>query len=78
MSIVICISECPKRSEGTVELPSDNKLDHECSNCKSEFEVFVEFTPSYSSSEINYVKCEKCRKETRDPADRSETDGLRT
>ena len=68
--------ECPycghenDMSEGTVDLPDDNKFDHECEKCEREFEVFVEFYPSYSSGEIVYVKCERCGTETRDPAKR--------
>jgi len=64
--------ECPycqhenDMSEGTVDLPSDNKFDHECENCEQEFEVEVEFYPSYSSGKIEYVPCEKCGDETRD------------
>jgi hypothetical protein len=64
--------ECPycghenDMSEGTIDLPDDNKFDHECEKCEREFEVFVEFYPSYSSSKIEYVNCEKCGKETRD------------
>lgn len=66
--------ECPycehenDMSEGTVDLPDDCKFDHECENCEQEFEVYVEFNPSYSSSKIEYVNCEMCGKETRDPA----------
>lgn len=65
--------ECPycehenDMSEGTVDLPSDNKFDHECENCERDFEVFVEFNPSYSSGKIEYVDCENCGKETREP-----------
>lgn len=68
--------ECPyckhenDMSEGTVDLPSDNKFDHECEKCEREFEVFVEFNPSYSSEKIEYVECEKCGKEERDIARR--------
>lgn len=64
--------ECPycehenDMSDGTVDLPNDNKFDHECEKCEREFEVFVEFTPSYSSEEINYIACERCGTETRD------------
>jgi ribosomal protein L37E len=64
--------ECPyckhenDMSDGTVDLPDDNKFDHECENCGEEFEVFVEFYPSYSSGKIEHVKCEKCGEETRD------------
>lgn len=71
--------ECPyckhenDMSEGTVDLPSDNKFDHECENCPEEFEVFVEFTPVYSSGKINYESCEKCGKETREFRSRGRT-----
>lgn len=64
--------ECPyckqenDMSDGLVDLPSDNKFDHGCTNCGEEFEVGVEFEPSFSASEIIYVKCEKCGKESRD------------
>lgn len=64
--------ECPycehenDMSEGTVDLPSDNRFDHECESCEREFEVYVEFSPSYSSAEIKYENCEKCGTETRD------------
>ena len=64
--------ECPycehenDMSDGTVDLPSDNKFDHECESCGKEFEVFVEFYPSYSGGKIDYVKCKKCGEETRD------------
>lgn len=66
--------ECPycghenDMSEGTVDLPSDHKFDHECGSCEREFEVQVEFEPTYSAGEIVYVNCEKCGTETRDPA----------
>lgn len=64
--------ECPyceyenDMSNGTVDLPNDNKFDNECDNCKREFEVFVEFNPSYSSGKIEYINCEKCGTESRD------------
>ena len=64
--------ECPycghenDMSDGTVDLPSDNRFDHECSGCEREFEVYVEFSPSYSSSEIVYEHCKKCGREERD------------
>ncbi|UFU00348.1 hypothetical protein KO561_05205 [Radiobacillus kanasensis] len=68
--------ECPycghenDMSDGTIDLPDDNKFDHECENCEREFEVFVEFEPSYNSGKIEYVKCEKCGEDTREPAKR--------
>jgi hypothetical protein len=64
--------ECPycehenDMSEGTVDLPSDNKFDHECDNCGEEFEVGVEFYPSYGASKIVYKTCDSCSKSVRD------------
>lgn len=55
-------------SDGTTDLPDDNKFDHECENCEREFEVYVEFYPVYRASEIVHVNCEKCGKKSRDPA----------
>lgn len=48
-------------------LSSDNTFDWECESCEKEFEVYVEFDPSYSASEIVIVNCDNCGKETRDP-----------
>ncbi|SET76521.1 hypothetical protein SAMN05216389_12610 [Oceanobacillus limi] len=64
--------ECPyceyenDMSERTVDLPDDHKFDHECDSCEEEFEVFVEFEPSYSAGKIEYGNCQKCGTETRD------------
>lgn len=71
--------ECPycehenDMSDGLTDLPSDNKFDHECTKCGEEFEVFVEFEPSYSSGKIEYVKCEKCGEEKRDIVHKGKT-----
>lgn len=54
-------------SDGLTDLPSDNKFDHECENCEKEFEVEVEFEPSYGANKIEYSSCEKCGVEIRDP-----------
>ena len=68
--------ECPfcehenDMSDGLTDLPSSNTFDHECEKCEQEFEVIVEFNPSYSSEKIEYVNCEKCGEETRNPAKR--------
>lgn len=68
--------ECPycehenDMSDGAIDLPSDNRFDHECEGCEREFEVFVEFEPSYSAGKIEYANCEKCGIETRDPEKR--------
>lgn len=64
--------ECPycnhdnDMADGTVDLPRDNRFDHECRNCGEEFEVFVEFIPTYSSGKIENVKCGRCEEEKRD------------
>lgn len=47
-------------------LSNDNTTDWECSKCEKEFEVHVEFEPSYTASEIVYKECEKCGTTTRD------------
>ncbi|MMZ66439.1 hypothetical protein D1872_289380 [compost metagenome] len=47
-------------------LSSDNTFDHECSNCEKEFEVYVEFDPSFSASKIEYTNCDNCGDKTRD------------
>lgn len=64
--------ECPycrhenDMSDGCVDLPEDNKFDHECENCGEEFEVEVEFEPIYSANKIVYEVCECCGSKTRD------------
>ena len=65
--------ECPycghdnDMSDGLVDLPSDNRFDHECENCEQEFEVYVEFQPIYSGIKIECVDCQQCGDKTRDP-----------
>ncbi|WP_310877022.1 hypothetical protein [Priestia megaterium] len=53
-------------SEGTVDLPSDNKFDKNCDICGEEFEVEVEFHPSYGASKIIYDTCDCCSETVRD------------
>ena len=53
-------------SDGCIDLPDDNKFDHECENCQEEFEVEVEFEPTYSANKITYDICECCGRKTRD------------
>ena len=66
--------ECPycehenDMSDGLVDLPSSNTFDHECESCGEEFEVYVEFSPEYSSSKIEYITCENCGDVNRDVA----------
>ena len=47
-------------------LSDDNTLDWECSQCEEEFEVQVEFDPTFSASKIVYEDCDVCGKSTRD------------
>jgi len=47
-------------------LSSDNTTDWECEVCGEEFEVQVEFEPSFSASKIEYEDCDICNKKTRD------------
>lgn len=47
-------------------LSSDNTFDHECESCEEEFEVYVEFDPSYSASKIIYTKCDVCGEDSRE------------
>lgn len=73
--------ECPycqfenDMSDGLTDLPNNNRFDHECENeaCGREFEVLVEFEPTYHSEPIEYVDCEKCGKSTRDIHERGRT-----
>lgn len=47
-------------------VPDDGIFDWECYKCGKEFEVFVEFYPIYSTSEIVYTDCDACGGSTRD------------
>ncbi len=64
--------ECPycwyenDMSDALTDLGNDNAFDHPCENCEREFEVHVDFDPSFRSSEIVYEKCDRCDTETRD------------
>lgn len=66
------IVECPycgfenDMSDGCCDLPSNNMFDHTCTQCNEEFEVLVEFEPSYSADKIEYEICDCCNKESRD------------
>jgi len=65
-------AECPycgyenDMSDSLGDFGSDNTLDWTCEECDEEFEVEVEFEPSFSSSKIVYSDCENCGKSTRD------------
>lgn len=52
---------------------SSNEFDWECDSCEREFEVQVEWGPSFSASEIGYEACQECGRETRDPQKRGMT-----
>ncbi|MHA7963554.1 hypothetical protein ACX93W_05355 [Paenibacillus sp. CAU 1782] len=45
----------------------DNKFDFECESCEKEFEVEVEYEPTFSAGEIIWVSCQSCGTETREP-----------
>lgn len=47
-------------------LSSNNTTDWECEECGEEFEIQVEFEPSFSASKIEYEACDNCGKDTRD------------
>jgi len=65
-------TECPyckhenDMTDALEGLDNDNTFDWECSNCGEEFEVLVEFEPSYSVSKIEYIECDLCHKPSRD------------
>lgn len=71
--------ECPYCNEANdtadylQDLDSDNMLDMECSHCEEEFEVYVEFEPTFSANKIVYEECEKCNKKVRDIKHRGST-----
>lgn len=62
------VAECPycgHENEMTgllADLDDSNKTDWECENeeCEEEFEVLVEFEPSFSTGKIEYKECDKC------------------
>lgn len=68
--------ECPycefenDMSDGCTDLPNDNKFDSECEKCGREFEVEVEFYPSYGARKIVYDACERCGERTRNAVKR--------
>lgn len=47
-------------------LDSDNNTDWECNECEEEFEITVEFEPSYSADKIVYEECQSCGDSVRD------------
>lgn len=56
---------CGKDCDMGSVLCGDDNFDHECEHCGEEFEVQVEFSPTFSASKIEYLKCEICGKEDR-------------
>ncbi|CDQ41880.1 hypothetical protein [Virgibacillus salexigens] len=66
----VCV-ECPycgyenDMTDDLIEL-NGNEFDTECVECKEEFEVYVEFDPSFTVSKIVFEKCQQCGSETRD------------
>lgn len=47
-------------------LSVDNTTDWECAKCEKEFEIHVEFEPTYNASKIIYTDCESCGENVRD------------
>lgn len=47
-------------------LDSTNNTDWECFECEEEFNVYVEFEPTFYPSKIQYINCPICSDETRD------------
>lgn len=43
-----------------------DNFDMTCRNCGEEFEVNVEYNPTYNSSKIEYFECDKCKEQDRD------------
>jgi len=54
-------------------ISEDNKFDWECQNCEKEFEVYVEFIPTYDATEIKYVQCDMCKAIVRDIYEKNKT-----
>lgn len=66
MSTVEC-PHCEHENEIDHFEPSRNNMfDWECSNCEEEFEVEVEYDPTFYASKIEYDDCQECGKNTRD------------
>ncbi|WP_346938224.1 hypothetical protein [uncultured Clostridium sp.] len=58
--------ECPYCGyENKIDDYEDDSFDYECSNCGEEFEIEVEYEPSFSASKIEYIKCDECGREER-------------
>ena len=53
-------------TDALCDLGNDNTFDWECSNCEKEFEVEVEFEPTYSTGKIEYTECDLCHNPSRD------------
>lgn len=58
--------ECPYcEKENEVDYYESDNFDMECEWCSEEFEVTVEYDPSFGASKIEYKKCIECGKEYR-------------
>lgn len=68
--------ECPycehenDMTDALADLADENIFDTECESCEEEFEVEVEFIPSYSSNKIILKTCEECGTEDRNYKER--------
>jgi|GEM_PF-1744235 len=60
------ICNCPYCGyENKIDDYEGDSFDHECFNCGEEFEVEVEYEPTFSANKIEYIKCDECGREER-------------
>ena len=52
-------------TDALCDLGNDNTFDWECQSCGKDFEVEVEFEPSYLTGKIEYEHCDVCGKYVR-------------
>ena len=58
--------ECPYCGyENDISDFEGDSFDQECSNCEEEFEVTVEYEPTFTANKIEYIKCDECCREER-------------
>lgn len=54
-------------------ISDDNKFDWNCGHCGEDFEVYIEYEPTFSASEIIYDNCDSCNKSVRDIVKKGKT-----
>lgn len=67
MSSAVECPHCGHENDMTDADLSSNEFDWECESCEKEFEVQVEWDPTFSANEIVYETCQSCKTETREP-----------